>query len=203
MLFWKLLQWSDRSQNIKQKAICNCFMDFVLCFFFFVCRIVIETGIKNAIDINIHRVVIVPSLRCEQFLIFKLHIVFAKCKKSKTIEKSLLKFYVQAKMSTSFIPMDSLMDASSSSQDSIKSSGSNNQANKNRKGSLSAVIDKLKSARHVNDESPPNTPTISAPPQSISADTNTITATIPSGQAISKEKTASANTPTLNLTNGN
>lgn len=111
--------------------------------------------------------------------------------------------YVQAKMSTSFIPMDSLMDASSSSQDSIKSSGSNNQANKNRKGSLSAVIDKLKSARHVNDESPPNTPTISAPPQSISAETNTSTTTVPSGQAVSKEKTASANTPTLNLSNGN
>lgn len=102
-------------------------------------------------------------------------------------------------MSTSFIPMDSLMDASSSSQDSIKSSGSNNQANKNRKGSLSAVIDKLKSARHVNDESPPNTPTLSAPPQS---DTNSCTQTAPAGQTASKEKTTSANTPTMNLSNG-
>lgn len=105
-------------------------------------------------------------------------------------------------MSTSFIPMDSLMDASSSSQDSIKSSGSNNQANKNRKGSLSAVIDKLKSARHANDESPPNTPTLSAPPQTIGTDANTSTVTVPVGQTASKEKTMSANTPTLNLSNG-
>lgn len=104
-------------------------------------------------------------------------------------------------MST-FIPMDSLMDASSSSQDSIKSSGSS-QANKNRKGSLSAVIDKLKSARHANDESPPNTPTISAPSQSIGGDaTVASSSSASSGQSASKEKSSSSNTPTLNLSNG-
>lgn len=96
--------------------------------------------------------------------------------------------------------MDSLVDASSSSQDSIKSSGSS-QANKNRKGSLSAVIDKLKSARHVNDESPPNTPTIPTPSQSIGSDgTNTPSAS--AGQTISKEKTSTGNTQSLNTSNG-
>lgn len=106
-------------------------------------------------------------------------------------------------MSTPFIPMDSLMDASSSSQDSIKSSGSN-QPNKNRKGSLSAVIDKLKSARHVNDESPPNTPTLSTPSQSITTDTINITTSASStgGHTISKEKITSSNTPSINLSNG-
>lgn len=103
-------------------------------------------------------------------------------------------------MST-FIPMDSLMDASSSSQDSIKSSGSN-QANKNRKGSLSAVIDKLKSARHVNDESPPNTPTIPTPSQSIGSDGNS-TSSASVGQTINKDKTVTANTQSLNIPNGN
>lgn len=103
-------------------------------------------------------------------------------------------------MST-FIPMDSLIDASSSSQDSIKSSGSS-QANKNqRKSSLSAVIDKLKSARHVNDESPPNTPTLPTPQQSIGADTNSV-APVPSNQAVGKEKIPTANTQSLNLPNG-
>lgn len=100
----------------------------------------------------------------------------------------------------SFIPMD-IMDASSSSQDSIKSSGSS-QANKNRKSSLSAVIDKLKSARHVNDESPPNTPTISTPSQSIGNDANTLSASASTGQTINKEKTTSSNTQSLNLPNG-
>lgn len=102
-------------------------------------------------------------------------------------------------MST-FIPMDSLMDASSSSQDSIKSSGSN-QANKNRKGSLSAVIDKLKSARHVNDESPPNTPTIPTPSQSIGGDANS-NPSASVGQTINKEKPVTANTQSLNVPNG-
>lgn len=101
-------------------------------------------------------------------------------------------------MST-FIPMD-IMDASSSSQDSIKSCGSS-QAQKNRKGSLSAVIDKLKSARHVNDESPPNTPTISTPAQSIGNDVNNLSSAS-SGQTISKEKNTSPNTQSLNLSNG-
>lgn len=91
------------------------------------------------------------------------------------------------------------MDASSSSQDSIKSSGSN-QANKNRKGSLSAVIDKLKSARH-NDESPPNTPTIPTPSQSIGSDANS-TSSASAGQTISKDKTAAINTQSLNTPNG-
>lgn len=96
--------------------------------------------------------------------------------------------------------MDNL-DASSSSQDSIKSSGSS-QANKNRKGSLSAVIDKLsKSARHVNDESPPNTPTISTPSQSIGGEGGMVSSTS-SGQTISKDKTNSVNTQSLNLSNG-
>lgn len=104
-------------------------------------------------------------------------------------------------MSTSFIPVDSLVDASSSSQDSMKSSGSN-QTNKNRKGSLSAVIDKLKSARHVNDESPPNTPTLSTPSQSITADTSNITSSTSTGHTVSKEKVLSTNTPSLNLSNG-
>lgn len=103
-------------------------------------------------------------------------------------------------MST-FIPMDSLIDTSSSSQNSIKSSGSS-QANKNRKSSLSAVIDKLKSARHVNDESPPNTPTLTTPQQSIGADANSM-ASASAGQTVSKEKIASANTQALNLPNGN
>lgn len=103
-------------------------------------------------------------------------------------------------MST-FIPMDSLIDASSSSQDSIKSSGSS-QANKNRKSSLSAVIDKLsKSARHVNDESPPNTPTLPTSQQSIGADANSV-ASASTGPTISKEKIASVNTQSLNLPNG-
>lgn len=102
-------------------------------------------------------------------------------------------------MST-FIPMDSLIDASSSSQDSIKSSGSS-QANKNRKSSLSAVIDKLKSARHVNDESPPNTPTLPTPQQSISTDSNSVSS-VSAGQIVSKEKIASINTQSLNLPNG-
>lgn len=105
-------------------------------------------------------------------------------------------------MSTSFIPMDSLVDASSSSQDSIKSSGSN-QTNKNRKGSLSAVIDKLKSARHVNDDSPPNTPTLSTPSQSISTDATNINSSTPTVHTVGKEKIPSSNnTPTLNLSNG-
>lgn len=105
-------------------------------------------------------------------------------------------------MSTTFIPMDSLVDASSSSQDSIKSSGSN-QTNKNRKGSLSAVIDKLKSARHVNDDSPPNTPTLSTPTQSISTDATNINSSAPTGQTVGKEKiTSNNNTPSLNLSNG-
>lgn len=95
--------------------------------------------------------------------------------------------------------MDNL-DASSSSQDSIKSSGSS-QANKNRKGSLSAVIDKLKSARHVNDESPPNTPTIPTPSQSIGSEAS-IVSSASSSQTISKDKTNSANTQSLNLSNG-
>lgn len=93
------------------------------------------------------------------------------------------------------------MDASSSSQDSIKSSGSN-QANKNRKGSLSAVIDKLKSARHVNDESPPNTPTLSTPSQSIAADVTTTTSSTSSGHSSSKEKITSSNTPSISISNG-
>ncbi|XP_031620544.1 mediator of RNA polymerase II transcription subunit 1 isoform X3 [Contarinia nasturtii] len=105
---------------------------------------------------------------------------------------------LKAKLST-FIPVDSLLDASSSSQDSIKSSGSS-QANKNRKSSLSAVIDKLKSARHVNDESPPNTPTLSTPSQSIGADANNVSSAS-TGQTVSKEKSASANTQSLNLPN--
>ncbi|XP_055310270.1 mediator of RNA polymerase II transcription subunit 1 isoform X10 [Sitodiplosis mosellana] len=105
---------------------------------------------------------------------------------------------LKAKMAT-FIPMDSLIDASSSSQDSIKSCGSS-QANKNRKSSLSAVIDKLKSARHVNDESPPNTPTLSTPQQSIGADANSVSSAS-TGQTVSKEKNASANTQSLNLPN--
>ena len=99
-----------------------------------------------------------------------------------------------------FIPVDSLVDASSSSQDSIKSSGSS-QANKNRKSSLSAVIDKLKSARHVNDESPPNTPTLPTPQQSIGADANSVSSAS-AGQAVSKEKMALSNTQSLNLPNG-
>lgn len=94
------------------------------------------------------------------------------------------------------------MDASSSSQDSIKSSGSN-QANKNRKGSLSAVIDKLKSARHVNDESPPNTPTLSVPSQPVTTDTANITSSASStGHTVSKEKITTSNTPSINLSNG-
>lgn len=104
-------------------------------------------------------------------------------------------------MSTSFIPMDSLVDASSSSQDSIKSSGSN-QTNKNRKGSLSAVIDKLKSAQHVNDESPPNTPTLSTPALSINTDTTNIITTSAAGHTASKDKITSSNTPSINLSNG-
>lgn len=104
-------------------------------------------------------------------------------------------------MSTPFIPMDSLMDASSSSQDSIKSSGSN-QTNKNRKGSLSAVIDKLKSARHANDESPPNTPTLSTPSQSIPTDTTNITSSASTGHAVSKEKITTGITPSINLSSG-
>lgn len=99
-----------------------------------------------------------------------------------------------------FITMDSLVDASSSSQDSIKSSGSS-QANKNRKSSLNAVIDKLKSARHVNDESPPNTPTLPSPQQSIGADANSVSSAS-TGQAVSKEKIALSNTQSLNLPNG-
>lgn len=105
-------------------------------------------------------------------------------------------------MSTTFIPMDSLVDASSSSQDSIKSSGSN-QTNKNRKGSLSAVIDKLKSAQHVNDESPPNTPTLSTPSQSMNDTTNLPSSAASSGHPVSKEKITSNNTPSINLSNGN
>lgn len=101
---------------------------------------------------------------------------------------------------SAFIPMDSLIDASSSSQDSIKSSGSS-QANKNRKSSLSAVIDKLKSARHVNDESPPNTPTLPTPQQSIGTDVSTVPPAT-TGQIVSKEKIASANTQSLHLPNG-
>lgn len=101
-------------------------------------------------------------------------------------------------MST-FIPVDTLMDASSSSQDSIKSSGSN-QANKNRKSSLSAVIDKLKSARHVNDESPPNTPTLPTP--SIGgSDVNSVSSTS-TGQTSGKEKVTSSNTQSQNVSNG-
>lgn len=108
--------------------------------------------------------------------------------------------FMKAKMST-FIPMDSLVDASSSSQDSIKSSGSN-QTNKNRKGSLSAVIDKLKSAQHVNDESPPNTPTLSTPSQSINTDATSLTAASATGHTVSKDKITSSNTPSINLSNG-
>lgn len=104
------------------------------------------------------------------------------------------------------------MDASSSSQDSIKSSGSN-QPNKNRKGSLSAVIDKLKSARHVNDESPPNTPTLPTPSQSITTDTTSITPSVAAaaaavaaaqtaGHVVSKEKITSNSAPSINLSNG-
>lgn len=50
--------------------------------------------------------------------------------------------------------VDALLDASSSSQDSTKSTGGSNSnaSTKIRKGSLSAVIDKLKSAQHVSDE---------------------------------------------------
>lgn len=102
-------------------------------------------------------------------------------------------------MST-FIPMDSLMDASSSSQDSMKSCG-NSQANKNRKSSLSAVIDKLKSAQHVNDESPPNTPTQPTPSHSVGADINSVSSAS-SGQTVSKEKTNSAITQSVNTSNG-
>lgn len=92
-------------------------------------------------------------------------------------------------MST-FMPVEAVLDASSSSQDSTKSSGSG-QANKMRKGSLSAVIDKLKSARHVNEDSPPNTPTLTTPPQSIGSDTNLVSSTS-STPTINKEKTSMA-----------
>lgn len=102
-------------------------------------------------------------------------------------------------MST-FMPVEAILDASSSSQDSIKSSGSG-QANKMRKGSLSAVIDKLKSARHVNEDSPPNTPTLTTPPQSLGSDTNLVSSTS-STTTINKEKTSMASSQqAINLAN--
>lgn len=101
-------------------------------------------------------------------------------------------------MST-FMPVEAMLDASSSSQDSTKSSGSG-QANKMRKGSLNAVIDKLTS-RHVNEDSPPNTPTLTTPPQSLGSDTNLVSSTS-SPTTINKEKTSMAGgQPTINLAN--
>lgn len=52
----------------------------------------------------------------------------------------------QIDLTAALLPSDALLDASSSSQDSNKSSG--NPA-KIRKGSINAVIDKLKSAQHI------------------------------------------------------
>lgn len=80
------------------------------------------------------------------------------------------------------------MDASTSNQDLLKFSGNNQANNTKRKGSLSAVIDKLKSARHVNDESPPNTPTLPTEQQSHNFDTNMPSASIGQNVTPNKEK---------------
>lgn len=72
---------------------------------------------------------------------------------------------------TAFLSMDNLIDPSASNQDLLKAAG---QATQKRKGSLSAVIDKLKSAHHVSDESPPNTPTVTTAPQTIGASNSSV-----------------------------
>lgn len=64
----------------------------------------------------------------------------------------------QIDLNSAFIPVDMLLDPSTSNQDLLKLASG--LATKNRKGSLSAVIDKLKSAHNVSEESPPSTPTI-------------------------------------------
>lgn len=69
-----------------------------------------------------------------------------------------------------FIHSMDMVDTSSSGIDALKAAG-NNAANKVRKGSLSAVIDKLKT-RYVSDDSPPNTPTQPTPPHAHSFDLN-------------------------------
>lgn len=67
--------------------------------------------------------------------------------------------------------------------DPTKSSSSSSAANKARKGSLSAVIDKLKT-RCVSDDSPPNTPTQPTPPHVQSFDMNVVPVSVP--QTVSK-----------------
>lgn len=67
----------------------------------------------------------------------------------------------QIDLSTEFLPAELLLDTQAGGQDLSKLVASG-QATKNRKGSLSAVIDKLKSAHSVNEDSPPSTPTLAS-----------------------------------------
>lgn len=70
-----------------------------------------------------------------------------------------------------FIHTMELVEPGTSGMDPAKSSSSSSAANKARKGSLSAVIDKLKT-RCVSDDSPPGTPTQPTPPHSQCFDLN-------------------------------
>lgn len=81
-----------------------------------------------------------------------------------------------------------LVDTAASGIDSLKSAG-NNAANKVRKGSLSAVIDKLKT-RYVSDDSPPSTPTQPTPPHAHSFDLNVAPVQL-AHNAAAKEKSMS------------